>query len=280
MKVDSVDNGAWSTGTTRLERDHVVQDVFSAVLAEAGREGYASAEAVSEEAPMTDQISASWSSWFNGECREGRYRDEAAADSLKQAYGEILLQAYQEGGYADPKAFLETLSGEELSAVQVVHRLADPIRVDSLTEEGALNLLVPPAAQVDLNHDGLTRSGVAYGMKFPDSNTPAAVAEAWEEATDGMDLKERMIYELHMMLPLLTANIICDDEGRFVKQYGPDDPEFRNPMASSDYSYVEATEDRLEYLEAFKTRISPEQYEREKTFWTKFQNLLIDHGAP
>lgn len=279
MKVDSVDSCALSFGTSRRERDHVVQDVFSAVLAEAGREGYASAEAVSEEAPMTDQISASWSSWFDGECRDGRYQDETAADSLKQTYGEILLQAYEEGGYADPKAFLKGLSDEEMSVVQVVHRLADPIRVDSLTEEGALNLLMPPAAQVDLNHDGLTRSGVAYGMKFPDSNTPAPVAEAWEEATDGMDLKERMIYELHMMLPLLTANIVCDNEGRFVKQYGPDDPEFRNPMASSDYSYVQATEDRLEYLEAFKTRIPPERYDREKTFWTKFQNLLIDHDA-
>ena len=130
-----------------------------------------------------------------------------------------------------------------------------------------------------MNHDGFTRCGVAYGMRFPDSNTPPEVAAAWDEATEGMSFGDRMIHEMQMMLPLLTANLVDDDEGRFVRRYEPGDPGFTNPMASSEYSYVDAAQDRLNYLEAFRSRMPPEQYERDKAFWSRMQGLLIEHGA-
>ena len=277
MKVDAVGERMYE----RQERnaEHVVQDVFSEVLAAAGREGYASAEAIPDEQPLTDHIASSWSDWFDGESRHGRYQNEPNGEELKQAYGEILVRAYEEGGHADPHTFLKNLSEDELAVVQQVHRLADPIKVDELTVEGAVNLLVPPSAQVDLNRDGFTRCGVAYGLRFPDSNTPPEVVAAWEEATAGMSLGDRMIYELQMTLPLLTANIVVDDQGHFVRRYEPGDPEFTNPMASSEYSYVQAAQDRLDYLELFRTRMPPEQYERDKAFWTRMHELLGEHGA-
>lgn len=274
MQVDSIGTSEWAVEPQGRRADQVVQDVFSEVLAAAGRGGYASAEAVSDDQPLADQISASWSDWFDGEQRSGRYQGEADAESLKQTYGEILVRAYEEGGYGDPKSFLQSLSKEELAVVQCIHRLADPIEVGSLSDEGAVNLLVPPAAQVDLNHDGLTRCGKAYGMRFPDSNTPAAVAKAWDEATAGMGLGERMIHEMQMMLPLLTANIVCDDEGRFLHRYEPGEPGFTNPMASSDYSYTQAAQERLDYLERFRYQMPTEQYERDKAFWTELRGLL------
>ena len=280
MKVDSVETSAWcGSRASRLEQNHGIQDVFSQVLTEAGREGYASAEAVSEEVPMNEQIAASWSSWFDGEHCGGRYQTLDEFEEMKQSYGGLLVRAYEEDGYSDPKAFLNTLSQDEMSVVQKINSLADPIRVDELTEEGALNLLLPSAAQVDLNRDGFTRNGVAYTGRFPDSNTPPEVVQAWEEATKGMDFKELMIHEFQMMLPLLTANIVCDENGKFLYCREPGDPDYQNPMASDDYSYVQAAQDQLDYLEAFRLRMSPEKYDRDKAFWTEFQGLLDEYGA-
>ena len=124
---------------------------------------------------------------------------------LGDQFGEILLKAYREEAYVDPKAFLSGLSEGELETVQHVHWLADPIKVGSLTEEGALNLLMPPAAQVDLNHDSFTQSGAAYGFRFPDSTAPPEVVAAWDEATADLSPSDRMMYEFQMKLPVLIG---------------------------------------------------------------------------
>ncbi len=279
MEVESIGMSGTATLTPRQLRDHQVQDVFSAVLAEVGREGYASAEAVDGDRPMTEQIATVWSDWFDGERQGGRYSNTVDAEALKHSYGQILVRAYEEGGHATPKDFLASLSKDELATVQHVHALADPIRVDSLSDEGAMNLLVPPAAQVDLNHDGLTRSGLAYGLRFPDSNTPPEVVRAWEETTAGMSWGEQAIYQMQMKLPLLTANIVCDQNGQFVRRREPGDPDFVNPMASPDYSYLAATQARLDYLEDFRYQIPTEQYQRDNEFWTIFQQNLTANGA-
>lgn len=279
MQVESAGGGEWTRGQAGRGPKQVVQDVFSAVLEAAGREGYESAQAISDEEPLAEQIVTSWSDWFDGERTGGRYQNVSDAELWKQSYGEILQRAYEEGGYGNPTAFLKSLSAEELQVVQSVHRLADRISVDKLSEEGALNLLVPPPAQVDLNHDGLTGCGAGYGMRFPDSNTPPTVAAAWEEATEGMSLGERMIYEFQMMLPLLTANIVCDQDGRFLDRYEPGDPEFTNPMASDDYSYLRAAQDRLDYLDLFRNQMSPERYAKDTAFWTTLQGLFVAMGV-
>ena len=59
------------------------------------------------------------------------------------------------------------------------------------------------------------RRGVAYGMRFPDSNTPTEVVAAWEEATADLSPSERMIYELQMVTPIITANIHLDENGAY-----------------------------------------------------------------
>lgn len=279
MEVGLMGAVATSGLSLRQQREHAVQDVFSAILAEVGREGYASAQAVADDQPMAEQITACWSDWFDGERQGGRYATRTEAEALKQSYGEILVRAYEEGGHAAPKDFLASLSKDELAVVQHVHALADRIQVESLSEEGALNLLVPPAAQVDLNRDGLTQSGAAYGFRFPDSTTPPEVVQAWEEATAGMSWGEQAVYQMQMKMPLLTANIVCDRDGRFLHRREPGDPDFVNPMASAGYSYLNATQEHLDYLETFRNQMPIEQYERDKAFWAMFQERLTENGA-
>lgn len=278
MRIESTDASIPTTLTQRRERDHRIQDTFSAVLAAAGREGYASAQAPADQQPLTDSIQTSWDSWFTGEL-SGRYEQAANPDAMKHAYGDILVRAHQEGAYANPKDFLSGLSRDDLAVVQHVQWLAEEIDVESLTVEGAVNLLLPPAAQVDLNHDGLTRSGAAFGIKFPDSRTPAAVVTAWEEATAGMDFGELAVAQLQIKLPLLTANMQLDENGSVVNVYEPGDPEWTNPMDAEEFSYVQLAKDRVSYTEFMKNKMSPEQYERQKLFWTNFQELLGQNNA-
>ncbi|QDT43730.1 hypothetical protein Pan241w_38340 [Gimesia alba] len=283
MKIDSVgSSGLLTPSQQKRQQDQDVQNVFSAMLAQFGRQGYASAEvpeqSTEEPQALIKGLQRSWDSWFTGELN-GRYSQVENPEELKQSFGELIVRAHEEGGYVDPKGFLQKLSQEELAVVQKVQSLASPIRVSALTEEGALNLLLPPATQVDLNNDGITQSGIANGLRFPSSNTPAAVAKAWEEATEGMSFAEKAMAELQIMLPLMTANLEVDENGKFVRQYEPGDPEYRNPMAEVGYSYVAATKDRLDALEFMKHEIPADRYERQKSFWNKFQQSLIDNGA-
>ncbi|TWT88721.1 hypothetical protein Mal64_22090 [Pseudobythopirellula maris] len=261
-----------------LGEDRHVQSVFSEVLAAVGREGYASAAEVDDEGPLGESLEAAWDGWFNVN-QVTRYSQVDSPEKLKHDFGEILVRAHAEGGYADPKGFLSRLTSDELATVQQVQHLADPIGVDGLSEEGALNLLLPPAAQVDMNHDGLTRSGEAWGIRFPSSTTPADVTAAWDEATAGMDLGERMTYELQMVVDVLFANFELDSEGRYVGHTEPGEPGFRNPMAEPGYSYAEKSQRMLEYLDLFKEQMAPERYERDTAFWSNFERLLEQRGA-
>ncbi len=260
MRIDSQNAGISTLQQQRREQDKNVQHVFSEVLAVVGREGYQSATQVDsdptaidsvDEQSLNDKIRHSWDGWYSTEAL-GRYRSAENREATGTEFGDLLVRANTEGGYADPKGFLSKLSSEELDAVRRIHWLADSIGVDSLSEEGALNLLIPPAAQVDLNRDGITQSGAANGIRFPDSTTPAGVAQAWEKATDGMAWRDQALYELQMKLPVLLANMSLGHDGSLAYQRQPGDPDFENPMAASDYSYIQAAQDRLDYLEYFK----------------------------
>lgn len=279
MRIESSSTGgSLLAPTVPSNHDHHVQAVFSDVLEAVGRAGYASAQEVKENAPLSETITAAWNHWFTTE-RTGRYAQTENAQQLRQEYGELLVQAHESGGYAAPKDFLQSLDDDQLEVVQKVHHLADLIGVASLTEEGALNLLLPPAAQVDLNHDGITQSGAANGLRFPDSNTPLEVVQAWEEATAGMTFGERMTHEFRMVAPTLLSNIVLDENGAYSHHYEPGDPEWRNPRAKPGYSYVQATQDMLDHLEFIKPKISRQQYEEQTAFWSKFQGLLEEYGA-
>ncbi|TWU22881.1 hypothetical protein Pla52o_24130 [Novipirellula galeiformis] len=259
--------------SSRLEKEHQLQSVFSEILSGVGHAGYMSATPLESEQPIEAEIQDSVSGWFDLEI-QGRYRAAEKPLELGKQFGDLAVRAYQSGAYAEPKAFLNSLSESELKTVQNVHWLAEPIDVDSLSDEGAINLLIPPPAQVDMNRDGFTQSGVGMGFRFPDSTTPAKVAEAWEAATAGMSWGERSLYELQMKLPVLFANFHLDDQGAYSHHYEPGDPEFVNPMMADDYSYGTVPRDYLAYLEAYKTQIDPLRYAQDKAFWSDFQSRL------
>ncbi len=82
--------------------------------------------------------------------------DPEAAQGFESVYEDAL-----EVGYGEAKAYLSALDEDTLGIIRDFHHLADDIDVASLSEEGAYNLLVHRYEQLDLNGDGLIRSGAA-----------------------------------------------------------------------------------------------------------------------
>ncbi len=280
--------GLQSSCGSRCDADKVTQDVFARVLADVGRAGYASATPIAPDAPIEQSIGSSWDQWFN-QFSATRYQFMAGAgnpsvragktaEDLQSDYRQILIDAYQRGGYANPQGYLRSLSTDQLAAVQQVHHLADPIQASTLSEEAALNLLLPPDAQVDANHDGLTAVGAAYTGRFPDSNTPAEVTEAWEKTTAGMTESDRMLFVGQMILTQFTANLHVDANGQYIGSAEPGDADWVNPRASADYSYLDQANRWLEYLDRFRYQMTPEQYDRDQRFWSSFRDNLQQVG--
>ncbi|MBI1246295.1 hypothetical protein GC197_00435 [bacterium] len=278
MRIDSATTINVSATNKPETAAESLQNVFNEILTQAGQPGYASAEAYQSTNTVEEDIQHSWDDWFAAS-NTGNYPKGVDSQTLQSSYGSILVRTYQDGGYADPQGFLKQLSQDDLEVVQHVNRLAEPIDPQSLTPEAALNLLVPRPAQIDLNYDGLTEVGAAKTIRFPDSRTPEAVVNAWNETTADMSPKEKMQYELQLTLPTMLANIQVDENGQFVSQREPGDPGWVNPRASADYSYVDFSQQMLDYLDYFKYQIPQDQYEQQTDFYTHFQQSLKENGA-
>lgn len=287
--------------------EDLLQSLFTTILNQQGREGYQSAvpfqsssnltpdaetstEAVADQLTtgsdstegntqaLANEISAPWQTWFRSVQNE-RYSSLRQPTETADDFQVILEDAYRTQAYHAPQAYVQNLSKTQLATLQAIHHLADPINASQLTEEGAINLLLPPAAQIDLNHDGLTQNGKAYGIRFPDSRTPSEVVAAWDLATAGMDTGEKMVHELRMKTPVLFANIHVSADGQTVTVTEPGDPDFRNPQADPDYSYQDFAKASIESTEYLKLQMSRDQYERDMQFWTSMLNALQQFGA-
>jgi len=232
------------------------QTFQSAYATAAGR--LAEAEAVAGEAgPSATQAL---------EAILGRTHVELAAlrgvDSDTQArYARVLGEAYGSGAMDHARQFLASLSAEALEAVRRNHALADPINVGAISEEGARNLLLPEGYSVDLNQDGFDEVGAARVIHFPPKAAPAAVREAWFQATASMETGDVMTYGLMMHGAIYGLRI--DDTTTTVPKK-PDDID----------SYRQVVADFLAALEDQRGLLTPEQYARDKDFFTRLGALL------
>lgn len=159
-----------------------------------------------------DALAADTATWQGTLKATGIY--EADFQRMSKAgddYLPILRQALDQQAFTDPQAFLKTLSASELATLQNLHRLADPIQVDRLSQEGALNLLLPPGdARMDIDGDRLVSVGAARLIVFPPANAPKEVDDAWAEATAGADWEMRAHLELTMFLAAPGSSEIAD----------------------------------------------------------------------
>lgn len=130
-----------------------------------------------------------------------------AVEDNSATYEAVLTKAASSNGFDNPKAFLKSLSPSELTAVQTIHCLANPIDVDSLSEEGAANLLVSPDQAQDIDNDGFEMVGAAKTRMFPPPNAPASVKQAWKDATAHMSDSDMM---------LLSGSFLATDQSAYI----------------------------------------------------------------
>jgi len=114
----------------------------------------------------------------------------------------VLLDKSQAQQQADVSArqVLADMSQYELKLLQKATNLVEPIGVNSLSQEGAINLLAQPdrTGMVDLNNDGIVEVGAARTISFPPVNAPESVHKAWEQATEGLSTWDKAVLELNM----------------------------------------------------------------------------------
>jgi len=98
------------------------------------------------------------------------------------------------------KQVMENMSAAELNLLQKATSLANPISIQSLSNEGARNLLAQPDGKglVDNNNDGIVEIGASRTIRFPPVNAPASVHKAWEQASENMSEGDKLTLQLHM----------------------------------------------------------------------------------
>ncbi|QEI05146.1 hypothetical protein FXN63_04325 [Pigmentiphaga aceris] len=124
----------------------------------------------------------------------------ARVEGTVDAYRDVLKKADAQGGFSKPKEFLQGLNSQELHALQTMHSLADPINVSALSEEGALNLLLPQTMARDLDGNGLTSVGAAQLLIFPPAHAPQSFKDSWEQAMADAKPGMRLNMEMKMWM--------------------------------------------------------------------------------
>lgn len=200
-----------------------------------------------------------------GEAQTGKADMWAIDDQDQCRYAEILDGAYANQAMSDPKQFLASLSTEDLDVVRRMHRLAMPICTETLSKEGASNLLLPEGYSVDLNRDGIDEVGAGKILHFPPRNAPAEFTDAWFEATKDLSGGEYMTHQMTFLLAFHPPQV---------------DGATASPLPADQMaSYQDIVANYLSMLNSYRGMLAPGQYERDEPFFSRLQSLLEQDKA-
>ena len=125
-------------------------------------------------------------------------------------FASLLEEAHeQQQNNLSAKEVLNNMSKSELQLLQTATSLASQINVNSLSKEGAINLLAQPdkTGLVDLNNDGIVEVGAARNIMFPPVNAPDYVKDAWDKSTEGLSFSDKAILELNLHTSVYGVDI-------------------------------------------------------------------------
>lgn len=205
------------------------------------------------------EISADYQSYLNSmknyELMQGR-KDFQAPNA--EDFSAIYTKAQEEDlELSDAKQFLKSLSPSELKTLQDYSGLADSINIDSLSEEGAYNLLLPDKEQYDFDNDGSTEVGISNRGSLIPKNMPADVRDAYVSAMNSLSDRDRL------MTSLLTFNPLSLE----VRLNGE---ESSTPPIKMDYQYIKTKVEAI--LNPTGGAYSSEELkESTRTFWSAFE---------
>lgn len=167
----------------------------------------------------------------------------------------------------DAKAFLKSLSPEDRDLVKRANSYGIPLtnaHIDSMTEEGARNMLVQPdpRSKVDLNNDGIVESGIAKTFVFPPPNAPESVKDAWDKTLEDMPESERLLSSSIFLTQQFNANLKFDASGKAIGFYEPGEEGYTNIFAGDESSWLSLLDDVDEYLD-FSESVTNDTQQRE-----------------
>lgn len=168
----------------------------------------------------------------------------------------------RDGKAQSAKETLLTLNSQALEILQNNAHLANAIRPENLSEEGAANVLNGKDHYIDLNNDGLVEVGEAKLMIFPPLNSPKSVKDAWDAATAGMDKGDKLTFSGMMGLPLNlpgAKNQLSD-------------------MSSSGFNWGKLMQDMLYSNDAARRYNRPEMSDKVESWLTNFLGALKEQG--
>lgn len=105
----------------------------------------------------------------------------------------------------DAKAFLNSLSSEEMKTLQHYSGLADEINIGNLSDEGAYNLLVHHYEKYDFNNDGIIEDGISKTSHLIPKSLKNDEKKAMVETFNSMDFKSIMSISI-LTIPLIYEN--------------------------------------------------------------------------
>lgn len=120
-------------------------------------------------------------------------------EPFKESFEKIYEEAQsQKVTVSNAKEFLNSLSKDELSTLQNYTRLVNDIDVESLSDEGAYNLLVHYYEKYDFNKDGVVEDGIAKTQSLIPQSMDSTTKQALVETFNSMDFGEVMMASITM----------------------------------------------------------------------------------
>jgi len=188
------------------------------------------------------------------------YEISQARKDFQAPYAEDFEAIYSQAksdeiSVSNAKEYLSTLSADELKTLQNYSGLADSINVDTITPEGAYNLLLHDKEHYDFNNDGVAEVGAAQTMPLVPTNMPTDVRDAYITAINALQGADKLM--VSMLFNSAHLNAALTNE-----QYKP---------TTIDYNYLKAEVDkRLNPVDGGYT--SPEAKSAITTFWNVFNS--------
>jgi hypothetical protein len=192
----------------------------------------------------------------------------------RETYKNIMMRAESYGGYNDPKAFLGSLSEDELRVVNKIHSGGVRIEPEKLDFEGAFNLLVQPGDESDVDNNGQIQHGLAKVRVFPPTTASAAVKNAFDEASAGFSGVQKSLMSVDFHSFEISANIKYDPGGQVIGVYQLEEDGYIDIYSESGFSYGELARKALANIEKNTSYHTENLYQQKKSFMEDFIKAL------
>ncbi|MFT5661484.1 MAG: hypothetical protein ACI9TV_002130 [Sulfurimonas sp.] len=159
------------------------------------------------------QTSSSYQSYLNSmkdyKVSQGRKDYQAPfADKFESIYEKAKKEDI---GLSNAKDFLQNLSASELQTLQKFSGLADKVNTDTLSAEGAYNLLLHDNEHYDFNNDGVAEVGIGKKMLPIPINMPTDVRDAYISAMNALDDKDRLMAGMLSLDPVHLKAVVNNE---------------------------------------------------------------------